>query len=62
VVQVSSFADLESLDQGEQTEFVHVPERLGPRTMLRCMDPPVERSDESMMKVRDGGDVPGVTC
>jgi hypothetical protein len=26
VVQVGSFADLELLDQGEQTEFVHVPE------------------------------------
>ena len=51
--------ELELLDQGEQTKLARVLERFGPLN-FRLEDKRAGQGDESVMKVRDGGGVPGV--
>ena len=52
--------DPELLDQGKQTELACVLKRCGPPNS-RLTSPRMRPSDESVVKMRDGGDVPGVT-
>jgi len=51
--------DLNLFDQGKQTKFVHFPERLGPVKSLLHVHI-TGWSDEGVMEMGDGGDVPGV--
>jgi hypothetical protein len=52
--------DLELLDQRKQTESVHDPERSGPYGFpVLARDP--GSSDEGVMEMGNGGNVPGVT-
>jgi hypothetical protein len=55
--------DLELFDQGKQSKFVHVPEWYGPDQFLA----PQQRtswsdSDEGVIKMGNGDNVPRVTC
>lgn len=51
--------DIERLDEGKQTEPTHAPEWIGPPKLLA---PDAVADEEVVMEMRDGGDVPRVTC
>ena len=55
---IGVFSNMKLLDQGEQTKPVHAPKGIGP---LKLSVPVVDVSDEGVVKMRNGGDVPGVT-
>ena len=59
-VVVTAGSDLEFLDQGEQTELAHVPDPVRPRTFW-FVGPPAVLSEEGVVKMWDGGGVPGAT-
>ena len=51
---------MELLDQGKQTEHVHVPDRIGPLGSSAKYVFGV--NGEGVMEMRDSGDVPGEAC
>ena len=52
--------DPEFLDQGKQPELARILEWYGPGS-LRHIGPRTRSNGKSVVKMRDGGDVPGVT-
>lgn len=55
-----AFADMELLDQGKQTEFVHGPEWFGPQK-FRIRAQGMGLDDEGVVELRNSGNVPGIT-
>ena len=60
VTDIGGSADPELLDQGEQIELARVLEWRWP-LKFRLIGPGTGSNNESMMEMRDRGDVPGVT-
>ena len=51
--------NVELLDQWKQTKLVYMPEGIGPPKLL-VFAQEMDWSDKGMMKMRNGGEVPGV--